>query len=116
MLSTRPAETPSRPLPIDSVPGLGARAMIVETSHLRVVNGSGERRKKQARRAPAFGLADIRRTANGCLEYRVADGDAATGQWLPLSSPIYVRALPRDPDGRNWGRLVEVQNPDGGVN
>jgi uncharacterized protein (DUF927 family) len=90
--------------------------MTVETGHLHVVNGSGERSKRKARHSPSIGLSDIRRRPDGCLEYRAADGDAAPGRWLLLSSPIYVRALTRDQDGKNWGRLVEVHNPDGGVN
>ena len=59
-------------------------------------------------------LAGIRRLPDGSLEYR-ADASDGTARWLSLSSPIRVRALTRDGDNRNWGRLVEVQDADGQI-
>lgn len=35
-------------------------------------------------------------------------------EWRWLCSPIRVLALPRGADGKGWGRLIEIVDPDGG--
>jgi putative DNA primase/helicase len=44
--------------------------------------------------------------------YRQVEGDDGA-RWAWLCSPLRVLALPRDGAGRNWGRLIEVTDPDG---
>ena len=55
-------------------------------------------------------LVGIRQLADGTLEYRADTGEGA--RWLPLASPIQVRALTRDAENRNWGRLIELVDAD----
>ena len=44
--------------------------------------------------------------------YRVEDNDGNT-DWVRVCSPIKVLALTREGDDLEWGRLVEVRDPDG---
>lgn len=56
-------------------------------------------------------LSVIRSRADGWLEFRDQRGNEY--QWLPLCSPLKVLALTRDAEGRSWGMLLEVHDPDG---
>ena len=47
--------------------------------------------------------------------YRLKENEDGEPQAIWLCSPLRVLALPRDPSGRSWGRLVEVADPDGNV-
>src|SRR6056297_2517115 len=42
------------------------------------------------------------------------DTKEGQSEWCWLCSPIRVLALPRGADGKGWGRLVEIVDPDGG--
>jgi putative DNA primase/helicase len=80
----------------------------MKKADLRVVSNDKPRKNS----APRRGLTDIRKTADGSLEYRNDIGDGGVN-WYPLCSSISVIALTRDSDGRNWGRLLKVRDPDG---
>ena len=45
--------------------------------------------------------------------YRRIEDKDGKAEWRWLCSPIRVLALPRGPDGKGWGRLVEIKDPDG---
>lgn len=64
-------------------------------------------------------LLDSNSTASSTRGYAVSeDGIYAVsekGNTTFLSSPFKVVAATRDLDGRNWGRLVEISTPVGGV-
>jgi putative DNA primase/helicase len=44
--------------------------------------------------------------------YRLIEAEESR-RWVWLCSRLRVLALPRGGDGRNWGRLIEVTDPDG---
>lgn len=59
------------------------------------------------------GLPDGYRVTPGGVERRVdVDGEP---EWRWLCSPLRVLSLTRGRDGTGWGRLVEVEDPDGGT-
>lgn len=83
--------------------------MAAEVPKLQIVQESdGPANARLSCRRP-----NVRRRSDDWLEYRASDGDDA--QWRPLCSPLTVVAVTRDTDGRNWGRLLEVQDADGRV-
>ncbi|WP_074818905.1 DUF927 domain-containing protein [Pseudorhodobacter antarcticus] len=45
--------------------------------------------------------------------FREVSGSEGKTEWIWLCSHLCVLALPRDPSGTGWGRLVEVIDPDG---
>ena len=47
------------------------------------------------------------------IQYEGEPDDDGKTAWHWLCSPIRVLALPRGEDGKGWGRLVEVIDPDG---
>lgn len=73
---------------------------------LRVIGGADTPSTKSARKSTAA-IGGFRFRDDGWLEALV------NGGWVTVCSPLCGIALTRDPDGRQWGRLVEVRDPDG---
>lgn len=47
--------------------------------------------------------------------YWARKGAGGNEQWHWLCSPVRVIALPRGPNGKGWGRLIEIEDPDGNL-
>lgn len=74
---------------------------------LHVLNGGAEQPRRRPRSGRSSSQGDLQHASDGSLEMWANSG------WRSVASPVRVLALTRDGNGRNWGRLVEVQDPDG---
>ncbi len=72
---------------------------------LRVVGGADAARKK--RRRPERVAMVFRQRHDGCLEVLF------NGVWMLVCSPLRVVAMIRNPDGHQWGSLVDLVDPEG---